>query len=158
MFELVDSAPQSAVIKVMGVGGGGGNAVQHMLSKNVDGVDFIAANTDAQALKNLDAKTILQMGSSITKGLGAGANPEIGRQAALEDRDRISEVLMGADMVFITAGMGGGTGTGAAPIVAQAAKEMDILTVAVVTRPFKFEKRTEIADRGIRELSEAWTR
>ena len=112
MFELVDSAPQSAVIKVMGVGGGGGNAVQHMLSKNVDGVDFIAANTDAQALKNLDAKTILQMGSSITKGLGAGANPEIGRQAALEDRDRISEVLMGADMVFITAGMGGGTGTG----------------------------------------------
>ena len=154
MFELVDSAPQSAVIKVMGVGGGGGNAVQHMLSKNVDGVDFIAANTDAQALKNLDAKTILQMGSSITKGLGAGANPEIGRQAALEDRDRISEVLMGADMVFITAGMGGGTGTGAAPIVAQAAKEMDILTVAVVTRPFKFEKRTEIADRGIRELSE----
>ena len=154
MFELVDSAPQSAVIKVMGVGGGGGNAVQHMLSKNVEGVDFIAANTDAQALKNLDAKTILQMGSSITKGLGAGANPEIGRQAALEDRDRISEVLMGADMVFITAGMGGGTGTGAAPIVAQAAKEMDILTVAVVTRPFKFEKRTEIADRGIRELSE----
>ncbi len=154
MFELVDSAPQSAVIKVMGVGGGGGNAVQHMLSKNVDGVDFIAANTDAQALKNLDAKTILQMGSSITKGLGAGANPDIGRQAALEDRDRISEVLMGADMVFITAGMGGGTGTGAAPIVAQAAKEMDILTVAVVTRPFKFEKRTEIADRGIRELSE----
>ncbi|MCZ6656285.1 MAG: cell division protein FtsZ [Gammaproteobacteria bacterium] len=154
MFELVDSAPQSAVIKVIGVGGGGGNAVQHMLSKNVDGVDFIAANTDAQALKNLDAKTILQIGSSITKGLGAGANPDIGRQAGLEDRDRISEVLAGADMVFITAGMGGGTGTGAAPIVAQAAKEMGILTVAVVTRPFKFEKRSEIADRGIRELSE----
>ena len=154
MFELVDSAPQSAVIKVIGVGGGGGNAVQHMLSKNVDGVDFIAANTDAQALKNLDAKTILQIGSSITKGLGAGANPDIGRQAGLEDRDRISEVLAGADMVFITAGMGGGTGTGAAPIVAQAAKEMNILTVAVVTRPFKFEKRSDIADRGIRELSE----
>ncbi len=154
MFELVDSAPQSAVIKVIGVGGGGGNAVQHMLSKQVDGVDFIAANTDAQALKNLDAKTILQIGSSITKGLGAGANPDIGRQAGLEDRDRISEVLAGADMVFITAGMGGGTGTGAAPIVAQAAKEMDILTVAVVTRPFKFEKRSDIADRGIRELSE----
>ncbi|MDP6376796.1 MAG: cell division protein FtsZ [Pseudomonadales bacterium] len=154
MFELVDSAPQSAVIKVIGVGGGGGNAVQHMLNKGVDGVDFIAANTDAQALKNLEAKTILQMGSSITKGLGAGANPEVGRQAALEDRDRISEVLTGADMVFITAGMGGGTGTGAAPVVAQVAKDMDILTVAVVTKPFKFEKRMEVADRGMRELGE----
>ena len=154
MFELVDSAPQSAVIKVIGVGGGGGNAVQHMLTRGVDGVDFIAANTDAQALKNLEAKTILQMGSSITKGLGAGANPEVGRQAALEDRDRISEVLAGADMVFITAGMGGGTGTGAAPVVAQVAKDMDILTVAVVTKPFKFEKRMEVADRGMRELAE----
>ena len=154
MFELVDSAPQSAVIKVIGVGGGGGNAVQHMLSRQVDGVDFIAANTDAQALKNLDAKTILQIGSNITKGLGAGANPDIGRQAAIEDRDRLGEVLVGADMVFITAGMGGGTGTGAAPIVADVARELNILTVAVVTRPFKFEKRSEIANRGIAELQE----
>lgn len=154
MFELVDSAPQSAVIKVIGVGGGGGNAVQHMLRKQVDGVDFIAANTDAQALKSLEAKTVLQIGSNITKGLGAGANPEIGRQAAIEDRDRLAEVLAGADMVFITAGMGGGTGTGAAPIVADVARELDILTVAVVTRPFKFEKRSDIADRGLAELQE----
>jgi len=154
MFELVDSAPQSAIIKVLGVGGGGGNAVQHMLSKSVEGVDFIAANTDAQALKSVNAKTLLQLGSSITKGLGAGANPDVGRQAALEDRDRIAEVIAGADMIFITAGMGGGTGTGAAPVVAQVAKEMDILTVAVVTRPFKFEKRSDIADRGILELRE----
>ncbi len=154
MFELVDSAPQSAVIKVVGVGGGGGNAVQHMLRKQVDGVDFIAANTDAQALKYLEAKTVLQIGSSITKGLGAGANPEIGRRAALEDRDRIAEVLVGADMVFITAGMGGGTGTGAAPIVANVARELEILTVAVVTKPFAFEKRTEIADSGILELQD----
>ncbi|MFP6834876.1 MAG: cell division protein FtsZ [Pseudomonadales bacterium] len=152
MFELVDSAPQSAVIKVIGVGGGGGNAVQHMLRKQVEGVDFIAANTDAQALKSLEAKTILQIGSNITKGLGAGANPDIGREAALEDRDRIAEVLVGADMVFITAGMGGGTGTGAAPVVADVARELNILTVAVVTRPFKFEKRSDIADRGISEL------
>ena len=118
MFELVDSAPQNAVIKVVGVGGGGGNAIAHMMAKSVEGVDFVAANTDAQALKNLEARTILQIGSTMTKGLGAGANPEVGRQAALEDRDRIGEVLSGADMVFITAGMGGGTGTGAAPIVA----------------------------------------
>lgn len=155
MFELVDSAPQSAVIKVIGVGGGGGNAVQHMLKKNVEGVDFIAANTDSQALKNLQAKTILQMGSDLTKGLGAGANPDIGRQAAIEDRERIAESLSGADMVFITAGMGGGTGTGAAPIVADVAKEMGILTVAVVTRPFKFEKRSQIAEHGLRELSQS---
>jgi len=155
MFELVDSAPQSAVIKVVGIGGGGGNAVQHMLSRAVEGVDFIAANTDAQALKSLDAKTVLQIGSSITKGLGAGANPDIGRQAALEDRERIGEVLAGADMVFITAGMGGGTGTGAAPVVAQIAKELGILTVAVVTRPFTFEKRSDTAERGIRELQES---
>ena len=154
MFEIVDSAPQSAVIKVIGVGGGGGNAIQHMLNKSVDGVDFIAANTDAQALKGLDAKTILQLGSSITKGLGAGANPDVGRQAALEDRERIAEVLTGADMVFITAGMGGGTGTGAAPVVAQVAKELEILTVAVVTRPFGFEKRMHIADRGLSELAD----
>ena len=154
MFELVDSAPQSAVIKVMGVGGGGGNAVQHMLARKVDGVEFIAANTDAQALKNLDAKTTLQIGSTVTKGLGAGTNPEVGRQAAVEDRDRISEVLSGSDMVFITAGMGGGTGTGAAPVVAALAKEMGILTVAVVTKPFGFEKRMVAADEGILELSE----
>ena len=152
MFELVDSAPESAIIKVIGVGGGGGNAVQHMLKHDVEGVDFIAANTDAQALKSVTANTILQLGASVTKGLGAGANPEIGRQSALEDRDRIAEVLYGADMVFITAGMGGGTGTGAAPIVAEVAKELDILTVAVVTRPFAFEKRTAIADKGIEEL------
>ena len=129
------------------------NAIQHMLKKEVEGVDFIAANTDAQALKNLEAKTILQLGSSITKGLGAGANPEIGREAALEDRERIGEVLSGADMVFITAGMGGGTGTGAAPVVAEVAKELEILTVAVVTRPFRFEKRGRIADRGIDSLT-----
>ena len=154
MFESVDSAPQSAVIKVIGVGGGGGNAVQHMVGRNVEGVDFIAANTDAQALKGLDAQTTLQIGSGVTKGLGAGANPDIGRAAAIEDRERIAEVLSGADIVFITAGMGGGTGTGAAPIVAEIAREMDILTVAVVTKPFNFEKRKDVADLGIRELGQ----
>ena len=155
MFELVESIPQNAVIKVIGVGGGGGNAVHHMIKNKVDGVDFICANTDAQALSNLKAKTILQMGSSITKGLGAGADPEVGRQAALEDRDEIADILSGADMVFITAGMGGGTGTGGAPIVAEVAREMGILTVAVVTRPFPFEgkKRSAIAEKGIAELS-----
>ena len=157
MFELVENIPQSAVIKVIGVGGGGGNAVHHMISNQVDGVEFICANTDAQALDNLKAKTILQMGSNITKGLGAGANPDIGRQAALEDRDEIAEILSGADMVFITAGMGGGTGTGAAPIVAEVAREMGMLTVAIVTRPFPFEgkKRSSIAEQGIQELSES---
>jgi cell division protein FtsZ len=156
MFELIDNLPQNAVIKVVGVGGGGGNAVRHMLNNNVEGVDFICANTDAQALKNISAKTILQLGSSITKGLGAGANPEVGRQAAMEDRERIKEVLDGADMVFITAGMGGGTGTGAAPVVAQIAKEMGILTVAVVTRPFPFEgrKRSQVAEEGMKHLAE----
>lgn len=155
MFELIDNVPQNAVIKVVGVGGGGGNAVNHMVNSQVNGVEFICANTDAQALKDLDARTILQLGGEVTKGLGAGANPERGRQAALEDKERIAEVLMGADMVFITAGMGGGTGTGAAPIVAQVAKEMGILTVAVVTKPFPFEgkKRLKIADSGIEELS-----
>ena len=155
MFELIDNIPQSAVIKVLGVGGGGGNAVHHMITNQVDGVDFICANTDSQALNNLKAKTILQMGTSITKGLGAGANPEIGRQAALEDRDQIADILSGADMVFITAGMGGGTGTGAAPIVAEVARELGILTVAVVTRPFPFEgkKRWAIAEQGIEQLS-----
>lgn len=156
MFELMDSYSQSAIIKVIGVGGGGGNAVQHMLGAQIDGVEFVCANTDAQALKNSSVKTTLQLGSDITKGLGAGANPEIGRQAAMEDRDRMSDVLEGSDMIFITAGMGGGTGTGAAPVVAQIAREMGILTVAVVTRPFPFEgrKRSEIANDGIKELSQ----
>ena len=154
MFEIVDSAPQNAVIKVIGVGGGGGNAVQHMVSNDVKGVDFIAVNTDAQALDGLGAERTLQIGSSITKGLGAGANPEIGRAAAIEDRERLAELLSGADMVFITAGMGGGTGTGAAPVVAEVAKELGILTVAVVTKPFKFERRSKIADKGLAELVE----
>ncbi len=155
MFELMDSYSQTAVIKVIGVGGGGGNAVMHMVAAGIDGVDFICANTDAQALKSAKVKTSLQIGCNITKGLGAGANPEVGRQAAMEDRDRIQEVIEGSDMLFITAGMGGGTGTGAAPVVAQTAKEMGILTVAVVTRPFKMEgvKRSAIADQGINELS-----
>ncbi|AZC20593.1 MULTISPECIES: cell division protein FtsZ [Pseudomonas] len=157
MFELVDNIPQSPVIKVIGVGGGGGNAVNHMVKSNIEGVEFICANTDAQALKNIGARTILQLGTGVTKGLGAGANPEVGRQAALEDRERIAEVLAGTNMVFITTGMGGGTGTGAAPIIAEVAKEMGILTVAVVTRPFPFEgrKRMQIADEGIRALSES---
>ncbi|MBP3858629.1 MAG: cell division protein FtsZ, partial [Pseudomonas sp.] len=141
MFELVDNIPQSPVIKVIGVGGGGGNAVNHMVKSNIEGVEFICANTDAQALKSIGARTILQLGTGVTKGLGAGANPEVGRQAALEDRERIAEVLQGTNMVFITTGMGGGTGTGAAPIIAEVAKEMGILTVAVVTRPFPFEGR-----------------
>jgi cell division protein FtsZ len=156
MFELMDSYSQNAVIKVLGVGGGGGNAVQHMVEADIEGVEFICANTDAQALTNMNARTTLQLGSSITKGLGAGANPDIGRQAAMEDRDRIHECINGADMLFITAGMGGGTGTGAAPVVAQVAKELGILTVAIVTRPFPFEggKRTAVADRGLSELSQ----
>ena len=156
MFELVDSLPQNAVIKVVGVGGGGGNAVKHMISSDIEGVEFICANTDAQALKDIDARTVLQLGNTMTKGLGAGANPEIGRQAAMEDRERIAEVLSGADMVFITAGMGGGTGTGGAPVVAEIARELGILTVAVVTRPFPFEgrKRMAIAEEGIRQLKD----
>ncbi|EXJ12815.1 MULTISPECIES: cell division protein FtsZ [Nitrincola] len=157
MFELLDSVPQSAVIKVIGVGGGGGNAVEHMLISEVEGVEFICANTDAQALAKSATRTALHIGSELTKGLGAGANPDVGRLAAQEDRDRIAQSLSGADMVFITAGMGGGTGTGAAPIVAQVAKEMGILTVAVVTKPFPFEgrKRMKIAEDGIRELQES---
>ena len=156
MYELVDAANQAAVIKVIGIGGGGGNAVNHMLEAEIEGVDFICANTDAQALKASNARNIIQLGNSITNGLGAGADPEVGRQSALEDRDRIMDVLDGADMIFITAGMGGGTGTGATPIVAQVAKEMGILTVAVVTKPFSFEgrKRCDIANNGIRELSQ----
>jgi cell division protein FtsZ len=156
MFELVDNVPQSAVIKVIGVGGGGGNAVKHMITNNVEGVDFICANTDAQALSDVDSPTVLQLGGEITKGLGAGANPEIGRAAAVEDRERIADALRGADMVFITAGMGGGTGTGGAPVVAEVAREMGILTVAVVTRPFSFEgrKRLSIAEAGLAELQQ----
>ena len=156
MFELMDTYGQQAVIKVIGVGGGGGNAVDHMVTASLEGVEFIVANTDAQALKKSNARTILQLGTNLTKGLGAGADPGIGRQAAVEDRERIAEVLRGADMVFITAGMGGGTGTGAAPVVAQVARDLDILTVAVITKPFPFEgkKRMAIADQGIKELSE----
>ncbi|MDQ2075092.1 cell division protein FtsZ [Marinimicrobium sp. ABcell2] len=156
MFELVDNIPQNAVIKVIGIGGGGGNAVKHMIDSKVEGVEFICANTDAQALKDVDSRTVLQLGHSMTKGLGAGANPEVGRQAAMEDRERIAEVLRGADMVFIAAGMGGGTGTGGAPIVAEVARDLGILTVAVVTKPFPFEgrKRMVVADAGIKELQE----
>ncbi|NBX58428.1 MAG: cell division protein FtsZ, partial [Gammaproteobacteria bacterium] len=155
MFELMDSYSQSAVIKVLGVGGGGGNAVSHMVQTGIEGVDFMCINTDAQALKNSNVKTSLQIGGNITKGLGAGANPDVGRQAAMEDRDRIIELISGCDMLFITAGMGGGTGTGAAPIVAQIAKELGILTVAVVTRPFTMEgsKRSIIAEQGMNELA-----
>jgi len=154
MFELMDAHNQNAIIKVIGVGGGGGNAVAHMVDAGIDGVDFICANTDAQALKSARVRTALQIGCNITKGLGAGADPDIGRQAAMEDRDRIHEVIEGADMLFITAGMGGGTGTGATPVVAQVAKELGILTVAVVTKPFDMEgrKRLAIADQGITEL------
>jgi cell division protein FtsZ len=155
-FELVEKMAPNAVIKVIGVGGGGGNAVAHMVNSSVDGVEFITANTDSQAIKNCGAKLQLQLGGNVTKGLGAGANPEVGRQAALEDRDTIIDALTGADMVFITAGMGGGTGTGAAPVVAQVAKEMGILTVAVVTKPFPFEgrRRMQVALKGIEELSQ----
>jgi cell division protein FtsZ len=154
MFELMDAHSSTAVIKVIGVGGGGGNAVSHMVDTGIEGVDFICANTDSQALKGSKVRTSLQIGCNITKGLGAGADPDIGRQAAMEDRDRILEVIEGADMLFITAGMGGGTGTGAAPIVAQVAKELGILTVAIVTKPFQMEgsKRMQIAEHGIAEL------
>ncbi len=156
MFELMDSYSQSAVIKLIGIGGGGGNAVDHMVRSGIEGVEFVCANTDAQALKSISAKTSLQIGASMTKGLGAGANPEIGRQAALEDRERIQEVIAGTDMLFITAGMGGGTGTGAAPVIAQLAREMGVLTVAVVTKPFPFEgnKRMSIANDGIAQLGQ----
>jgi len=154
MFELMDGYSETADIKVIGVGGGGGNAVGHMVRAGLEGVDFICANTDAQALKNAKVRTGIQIGCNITKGLGAGANPDVGRQAAMEDRDRIEEVIRGADMLFITAGLGGGTGTGAAPVIAQLAKELGILTVAVVTRPFEMEgrKRMRIADQGIADL------
>ncbi len=154
MFELVETVSQQAVIKVIGVGGGGGNAVEHMLAAELEGVAFINANTDAQILGRSEADTVLQLGENLTKGLGAGANPDVGRQAAIEDRDRVATAIEGADMLFITAGMGGGTGTGAAPVIAELAREKGALTVAVVTRPFPFEgkKRQFIADQGIEEL------
>ncbi len=155
MFELMDSHAKDPVIKVIGVGGGGGNAVQHMVSAGIEGVEYMCVNTDVQALKKMDVRTTLQIGASITKGLGAGADPGIGRQAALEDRERLQEAIEGANMMFITAGMGGGTGTGAAPVIAQIAKEMNILTVAVVTKPFGFEraKRMAPAETGIKEMA-----
>ncbi|WP_206212211.1 cell division protein FtsZ [Wenzhouxiangella sp. XN79A] len=153
-FELIENYTPSATIKVLGIGGGGGNAVNQMVEASIEGVEFVSVNTDAQALKSFAGKSTLQIGSNVTKGLGAGANPEVGRQAALEDRDRVAELLEGSDMVFITAGMGGGTGTGAAPVIAQTAKEMGILTVAVVTKPFPFEgqRRLGVAQQGIDEL------
>ncbi len=155
MFEIIDSQSQEAVIKVVGVGGCGGNAVDHMIERGVDGVEFICLNTDAQALNRNNAHRTLQLGNGVTKGLGAGANPDVGRQAAIEDRERIIEMIEGADMLFLTAGMGGGTGTGAAPIVAEVAKELGILTVAVVTKPFGFEgKRLKIAQQGLEELAQ----
>jgi len=155
MFEIIEEAPdEGAVIKVIGVGGCGGNAVEHMITRGLSGVDFMCANTDSQALKRSTARTQLQLGSTLTRGLGAGARPEIGRDAAMEDRDRIASMIEGADMLFITAGMGGGTGTGAAPVIADIAKSLGILTVAVVTRPFKFEgKRQRVASAGIEELT-----
>jgi len=156
MFEFMDSVAQDAVIKVLGVGGGGGNAVQHMVTSGIDGVDFICANTDAQALTKMSGAKSLQIGCNITKGLGAGATPEVGQQAALEDRELIQEAISNTDMLFVTAGMGGGTGTGAAPIVAQVAREMGILVVGVVTKPFTFEgpSRMKIAMQGIKELTQ----
>src|SRR3569623_204773 len=154
MFELMDTTPQNAEIKV--IGGGGGNAVEHMVKSSIEGVEFVCANTDAQALRNASTRTVLQLGASITKGLGAGANPDVGRPAAMEGRERIIGVIPGAGMLFITAGRGGGTGSGGAPIVAQAARELGILTVAVVTKPFPFEgkKRLLVAEQGIKELSQ----
>lgn len=156
MFELLDTCQQNAVIKVVGIGGGGGNAVEHMMASHIEGVEFICANTDAQAVKNSSANTIIQLGEAITRGLGAGANPEVGRKAAEEDREKIRNILTGADMVFLAAGMGGGTGTGAAPVFAQIAKELGILTVAVTTKPFSFEgkMRLQTAEQGIANLSQ----
>ena len=156
MFELMETGSQQAVIKVIGIGGGGGNAVDHMLAAELNGVEFVNANTDSQALRRSGVLKMLQLGENLTKGLGAGSNPDVGRQAAIEDRDKLSEVLDDVDLLFVTAGMGGGTGTGAAPVIAQLAKEKGLLTVAVVTRPFKFEgqKRWDIADEGINELAE----
>lgn len=156
MFELLDTCQQNAVIKVVGIGGGGGNAIEHMMAGHIEGVEFICANTDAQAIKNSSANTIIQLGENITRGLGAGANPEVGRRSAEEDREKIRAALNGADMVFIAAGMGGGTGTGAAPVFAQIAKELGVLTVAVTTKPFSFEgrMRLQVAEQGIANLSQ----
>jgi cell division protein FtsZ len=156
MLQLIENDTPSAVIKVVGVGGGGGNAVSAMIQSELEGVEFIVANTDAQALKKTGVPNVLQLGTGVTKGLGAGSNPEVGRQAALEDRERLTEALKGADMVFITAGMGGGTGTGAAPVIAQIAKDLGILTVGIVTKPFMFEgtKRQSMAQKGIEELAQ----
>jgi cell division protein FtsZ len=155
MFELTQKSPHNAIIRVIGVGGGGGNAVEHMMQGGVEGVDFMCANTDRQALKKSSAPILLQLGEDLTKGLGAGADPEVGRNAAEENREKIKDLIQGSDMIFITAGMGGGTGTGAAPVFAQIAKELGILTVAVVTKPFIFEgkKRMQIAENGIRDLA-----
>lgn len=155
MFELMTEMSDDAVIKVVGVGGGGGNAVEHMVRESIEGVEFISVNTDAQALRKASSSTVIQIGGGITKGLGAGANPQVGRDSAIEDKEKLKEVLAGADMVFIAAGMGGGTGTGAAPVIAEVAKELNILTVAVVTKPFGFEgkKRLAFAEQGIEELS-----
>ncbi|MBN2702223.1 MAG: cell division protein FtsZ, partial [Methylothermaceae bacterium] len=154
-FEMVDDYGQNAIIKVIGIGGGGSNAVDHMVNSSIEGVEFICSNTDAQALRKASAKTVLQIGGELTKGLGAGASPEVGKQAAMDDRDRIQELIQGADMIFLTGGMGGGTGTGAAPVFAEIARDLGVLTVAVVTKPFPFEgtKRRAIAERGIEELS-----
>lgn len=154
VFEFADQTNTQAVIKVIGVGGGGGNTINQMVAGGIKGVDFICANTDAQHLERCDADVLVQLGMNVTRGLGAGADPAVGRQAAEEDRDRIRESIEGADMLFITAGMGGGTGTGAAPVVAEIAREMGILTLAVVTKPFPFErgKRMEVAQQGIEEL------
>ena len=156
MFELMDGYSETAIIKVVGIGGGGGNAVVHMMAAGIEGVEFVCANTDAQALKRAQVRTGIQIGCNVTKGLGAGADPEIGRKAAMEDRDRLQEVIRGADMLFITAGLGGGTGTGAAPVVAQLAKEQGVLTVAVVTKPFEWEgsKRMRVAEQGVAELGQ----
>ena len=153
MFEIVENKKQKAIIKVIGVGGCGGNAIDYMIEKNVMGVDFICANTDLQALQKSQASTIIQIGEILTQGLGAGSRPDTGKQAAIDDKEKIIEAIDGADMLFITAGMGGGTGTGATPVIAQIAKELGILTVAVVTKPFDFEgRRTQVAKDGIEEL------
>ena len=156
MFEIVENSGNGTVIKVIGVGGAGGNAVDHMIKHSVQGVEFIAANTDAQALMMTDADVKIQLGGKITRGLGAGANPDVGREAAVESREEIKEALRGADMVFVTAGEGGGTGTGGAPVVAKIAKSIGALTIGVVTKPFSFEgrRRQSQAEGGVQRLKE----
>ena len=153
MFEVIDNKKQEALIKVVGVGGCGNNAVDYMIERNIHGVDFISVNTDLQSLKKSQANNIVQIGLHLTKGLGSGARPDSGKQAAIEDKEKLKDAIKDADMLFITAGMGGGTGTGAAPVIAEIAKELGILTVAVVTKPFSFEgKRNQIAEEGLKEL------